>query len=415
MFKKLLLLAPFVGFGLSLEEAVQIALSNNPKVKAQLYQYKGAKEEFKSAIARRFGEVSLFWSYTQYKFPRVVAPISPPLTFPALSVDDQVRVYGLRYRVRLFDACGQFFTILAKKDTAWLYRLLAEDSAKETAKEVKKAYFKILALKERLKALLLRKREVEKLYQIVKNAYELGKKPLLDLLNVKAKLWEVNSQIAQLSARLESAKNNLRVLLNTDKPLEVEEVNVTPKKFSEKQFLNLLLKNNPKLKEVVVKRKIAKDYRRVALSHFAPTVDFTYSAQKYVYAGKTSSDWSFAFEVNFPIMDFGRRFFEYRKARYEERKQEELLKSTEKEVLENYRSLIETLNSMVDTVNANKRRLEFTKKAYEVEKKRYITGKGNIYDLLKAQADYYEALGEYKASIYEWASLKAELDYLLGL
>ncbi|HID79768.1 MAG TPA: TolC family protein [Aquificales bacterium] len=414
MFKKTLLLTPFLGFGLSLEEAVQIALSNNPKVKAQLYRYKGAKEEFKSAIAQRLGEVSLFWRYTQYKFPRVVAPISPPVNPANFRGDDQIRIYGLRYKVRLFDACGQFFTILAKRDTARLYSLLAEDSAKETAKEVKKAYFKILALKERLKAFLLRKREVEKLYQIVKNAYELGKRPLLDLLKVKAKLWEVNSKLSQLSAQLERTKNKLRVLLNTDKPLEVDEVKVTPKKFGEEQFIGLLLKNNPKLKEVAAQRKIAEDYKRVALSHFAPTVDFTYSTQKYVYAGKSSSDWSFTVNVNFPIMDFGKRFFEYRLARYEERKREELLKFTEREVLENYKSLVETLNAMVDTIKANERRLEFAEEAYRVEKEKYITGRGKIYSLLKAQAEYYQALGEYKAGIYEWASLKAELDYLLG-
>ena len=118
MLKKLLLFTPLLGFALSLEEAVKTALSNNPEVKAQIYQYRAAKEDFKSAVAQRFGEVSLFWSYTQYKFPRVVAPISPPVTPSNFAVDDQVRTYGFRYRVRLFDGCGQLFTILAKRDTA---------------------------------------------------------------------------------------------------------------------------------------------------------------------------------------------------------------------------------------------------------------------------------------------------------
>jgi len=415
MLKKLLLFTPLLGFALSLEEAVKTALSNNPEVKAQVYQYRAAKEDFKSAVAQRFGEVSLFWSYTQYKFPRVVAPISPPVTPSNFAVDDQVRTYGFRYRVRLFDGCGQLFTILAKRDTAELNRLLAEDKGKEIAKEVKKAYFEVLAIKERLKALLLRQKEVEKLYQIVKNAYSVGKKPLLDLLNVKAKLWEVKSQIAQLSAELENAKNNLRALLNTDQPLEVEEVKVTPVRFKQEQFLPLLLKNNPKLKEVAVKRKIARDYRRVALSSFSPTVDFTYTSQRYVYGGKDSSDWNFSFAVNFPIWDFGKRFFAYRRARYEERKEQELFRATEKEILESYRSLIKRLNSAVDSIEANRQRLEFAKEAYKVEKEKYLSGKGNVYDLLKAQADYYGALGEYKASVYQWAILKAELDYLLGL
>lgn len=416
MFKKLFLFNLFSIslYGLTLQEAINTALERNPNIKAARYQYLSSKEDYHAQIAKRFGEVNLFWNYIQYKYPRVVAPIQPPLNPSSLASDDQVRVYGFRYAVRLFDGCQQFFLIKAKGHTADLYYTQFEDTAKSVERDVKKLYLSILAVKAKLKALRERKQAVEELYKIVSNAYKLGKKPLLDLLNVKAELKSVDAQISATQAQVDKLKGELAALLNINKPIKVEDVQIHPKRFEENQFLNRLLSQNLKLKEVKEQKKVAKDYERVALANFSPKVDFSYTSQKYVFAGKKISDWSYTLAVSFPIFDFGNRYFQYKKARYMERKVTKLQEAVLKNILETYRSLIKNLNSQVDIIEANAQRLEFAKEAYKVEKEKYLTGKGDIYDLLKAEALYYTALGDYKASIYQWGILKAELDYLLG-
>ena len=416
MFKKFLGLNLLCGslFGLTLQEAINTALKQNPTIKAEKYHYLSSKEDYYSQIAKRFGEVDLFWNYIQYKYSRIVAPIKPPITPTSLAKDDQVRVYGFRYRVRLFDGCQQFFLIKAKGHTADLYFTKFEDTAKSVERDVKKLYLSILALKAKLKALRERKKAVSELYKIVLNAYKIGKKPLLDLLNVKAELKLVDAKISAVQSQIDKLKGQLAALLNIDKTFKVEDVKVSPKRFEVKQFLDQLLANNPKLKEIRVQRKVADDYKKVALAEFSPKVNFSYTDQKYVYAGRKTSDWSYAIAVSFPLFDFGNRFFNYRKARYLERRVNELQRAVLKKVLETYKALIKNLNSQVDIIEANSQRLEFAKEAYKVEKERYLTGKGDIYDLLKAEALYYTALGEYKASIYQWGVLKAELDYLIG-
>lgn len=413
MFKKTLPLL-FLGglsFGITLQEAVNTALKNNLQLKAQYFHYRSAKNDFYSQLAARFGEIDFFWRYQQFKTPRIVAPIS---SFPPTGLDDQVRTYGLQYKVRLFDGCQQFFLIKAKKDTADLEWVNWEKLSKEVKRDVSKVYFAALEVRARLQALEERKKEVDRLYKIVKEAYEVGKKPLLDLLNVRAERKNVEAQISLLRSQYQTLLNQLKVLLNTDKPLEVEDIKVNPYRIDAKKFLSELLAKNPDLKVVSVQKTIADDYRKVAMAEFSPKVNFVYTTQKYVYAGRKTSDWYYAVEVNLPIFDFGRRFFTYRKAREEERRVNELHQQVEKKVLETFRSLVDKLNSQIEVIEANQKRVEFAKEAYKVEKKKYLTGKSDIYNLLKAEALYYNALGEYKASIYKWGELKAELDYLLG-
>ena len=401
-------------FGITLREAVETALQNNPQLKAQYFRYLAAKNEFYSQVAARFGELDLFWRYNQFKYQRVVAPIQPPITPSSIAKDDQVRTYGLRYRVRLFDGCQQFFLIKAKRDTANLERVNWEKLSKGVKRDVAKVYFSALEVKARLEALKERKKEVDRLYEIVKEAYEVGKKPLLDLLNVRAERKGVEAQISLTGSQYQTLLNRLKVLLNTDRPLEVEDIEINPHRLDGEKLLSELLSRNPDLRAVAVQKAIADDYRKVAFAEFSPKVDFVYTAQKYVYAGTKTSDWFYAVEVNFPIFDFGRRFFAYRKARYEERRVNKLHLSVEKGVLENFRSLVNELNAQLEVIEANRRRLEFAERAYKVEKEKYLTGKSDIYNLLKAEALYYTALGEYRASVYRWGRLKAELDYLLG-
>ncbi len=412
MLRKILLfpLLGGVSFSLSLQSALERAIENNLQIKAQYHRYKAAKNEFYAQIAKRFGEVDIFWKYTQYKYGRVVAPLFPPTT----ALDDQIRVYGFRYGVRLFDGCGQFFLIKAKGDTAGLERLNLEKISQEVKRDVKKLYFSALAVKAQIETLRERKKEVESLYRIVKTAYEVGKRSLLDLLNVKAELKNVDAAIATAKANYSAILNNLKVLLNTDKPVEVEDIRVSPRRFEVKNLIPLLLEKNPDLKVVYKQKKIVDDYRRVALSQFSPKVDFAYTNQRYVFAGRKVSDWAYTISVSFPIFDFGNRVFNYLKASHEEKRVEELRKLVHKKVLEDLFTAVKKLNSQLEVIKANRKRLEFAKEAYRVEKEKYQTGKSDIYNLLKAETLYYQALSDYRTSVYKWGELKAELDYLLG-
>jgi len=398
-------------FTLTLKEAQEIAIKNNPQLKAQNYSYLASKNDFYSQIAKRFGEIDLLWVYNQYKFPRVVAPLSG---FPLVK-DDQVRIYGFQYKVRLFDGCQQFFLIVAKKDKSYAEWLKYEKVASALKSQVAQAYFNYLIFESRLKALRERERAVKELSDIVENAYRLGKRSLVDYLQVRAELQGVKAQIADTKAKIRSAEEKLKALLNVEKlPSPPEEVDLKPQPLDADKLLTILVGKNPDLKILRQEEKITRDYKRVALAQFSPKLDFVYKNLTYSYDGRKTHDWSYTLQATFPIFDFGNRFFTYRRASYEERKVRELERNTYNQVLESFRSLVESLNSQLEVIEATKSRLEFAKKAYEVEKEKYLTGKGNIYDLLKAEALYFETLANYKASIYKWGILKAKLDYLLG-
>jgi outer membrane protein len=400
---------------LTLRDTLNIVKKQNWEIKSSYSQFLADKYEYYTQIGRRFGQITLFWNYNQYKFQRVVAPISPPITPTTLSKDDQVRTYGWRYDVRLFDGCQQFFLIMAKKHTSQASFLTYDKTIKEKSEEVKETYLKLLSLKARKEALLKRLAEVKKLYEIVKTAYEVGKKPLLDLLNVKAELKSVEAAIKGVNAQIATTKANLATLLNLkNTDFDVKDVEIKPKLLNKEQFLTLLTSQNPDIKVINEQKVVIDYYRKAALAEFAPKVNFSYINLTYSYDDTHKYDWQYTVSVSFPIFDFGVRFFNYKKARELERKVNYQRHLVVKKVFDTYGSLIDNLNSQIDVIDATKAKLEFAKEAYELQKEKYEVGKADIYDLLKAEALYYNTLGDYKVSIYKWGILKAKLDYLLG-
>jgi len=400
---------------LTLERALQLVKTQNWEVKSSYAQYMADKYDYYSQIGKRFGQITLFWKYNQYKFPRVVAPISPPITPGSMAVDDQVRIYGWRYDVRLFDGCQQFFLIMAKKHKSQASFLSYEKTLKQKGEEVKETYLQLLSLKAQREALLKRLEEVKTLYGIVKTSYQVGKKPLLDLLNVKAELKNVEAAVKNVDAQIFTVKAKLATLLNLkNTDFDVEDVPIKPKPIDKKEIFAQVLANNPDIR-VLNEEKVSTDfYKKAAIAEFSPKVDFSYQNLKYSYDGTTESDWQYTISVSFPIFDFGVRFFNYKKARQMERKIDYIRKEVVKKVLDTYQSLVDNLNSQLEIIAATKAKLEFAREAYKLQKEKYQLGKADIYDLLKAEALYYNTLGDYKVSIYKWGILKAKLDYLLG-
>ncbi len=418
MFRRIFpfLLLGSLSFSLTLREAVNLAEKNYPALKAKLEDYKAAQNAYYAQIAQRFGQVTLFYNYNRYKTPRIVAPISPQDFFlHTIPSDDQVRIYGFKYTVRLFDGCQQFFIIRAKGKQADLAKLEYLDSIAKTALEVKNLYFQILALKAQRRALLERKKAVDELYRIVKTAYEMGKKSVLDFLNIAAERKSVGAQIKNISYQIDELKRKLAVLTGLkNASFKVEPVEVRPKPVSAVKLLPTLMSKNYQLRETSLQKGVADEYKRAALAEFSPKIDFSYSRSWYRYDSSTRSDWQYTVAVTLPLFDFGLRFFNYRRAAALERKALQARKLTRKTVLQEFYSTVENLNTLIDVLDAQRSRLKFAKRAYEVEKKKYLLGKSDVYNLLKAEALYFTAKGDYEALKYRWAALKAKLDYLLG-
>jgi len=398
---------------LTLKEALELLRERNYEIKSTYSEYKAKKYEFYKEISKRFGRVSLFWNYSEFKFKRVVAPLSPPILPSNIPTDDQVHVYGFRYDVELFNGGRSFFTIKAKQHSAQTAYRFYKKKLKERERDLKKLYFGILALKAKKVALQKRLQEVKKLHEIVKTAYEVGRRPFLDLLNVKAELKNVEAKIKEVNAEIYKLKAQMAVLLDfPSSNFEVAEVKVKPVKLL-KEGKNLFTKN-PDIKVLEEQRKTLSYYEKASLSAFSPVVEFSYQNSKYSFDSKDIPDWSYTISVKFPLVDFGLRYFNYRRAKELKRVVEYREKLIKRRVEEQYESLVDRLNAQYEVIEANRLELKFAKEAYEIQREKYKLGKADIYDLLKAEELYYSALEAYEASLYRWAQLKAELDYLLG-
>ena len=137
-------------YGLTIEDAVKTAIENNPSIKQQIIQQEISHHKTKEINANRFGKIDAFVNYTHYNFPRLVAPISPPLdpiSIGAIVGAKNITIPGIRYDIPLFTGFKIEKSVEISKLNEKLSEVAVNLTKNQIAFNVRSIYLKILTLK----------------------------------------------------------------------------------------------------------------------------------------------------------------------------------------------------------------------------------------------------------------------------
>jgi len=444
--KNYLLLALFFGLSgtpvaaqqvvsLSLSEAVDYAVENNPTTKNARLELLISKATIKETTARGLPQINGAYNLDYNpKIPVVFLPNQPPFGDPSNPSDVIPARFGVSYSSGLgvtvnqmiFD--GSFFVGLRAAKT--LLELTNKDLKKaeiDVVENVKKAYFGVLVNQQRIRLAGANLSRIDTLLKETTALNEAGFVEKIDVSRVQVQRNNTFTQVQRSQTALEISKQILKLQMGIPIEYEVELVE-TLQDLSTKEALVQLLgeegSDRIEIEQVVTQITLVGLDLKNNVSQYMPKINFIGNARRSGAGNEldrvfNKSNWFgsslVGVSMSVPIFDG------FSKAARIQKNRVQLTQ------LENQRSFLkESFNSELYAAKANLRNdlnilevqeanLQLATEVYQIARIKYKEGIGSNLEVVNADASLVEAEINYLGALYDGLISKINLEKALGL
>lgn len=418
-------LFPQASSGLTIEEAVALALENNPDLQKQQMNRALSEGDLSGKKSQNFGKIDLVASYGHYNLPRTLAPLTPASIFKdptAVPTTEDLFATGIMYEVPLFTGFAQQRSV----EIAALEKEMAGAAIKLSREQliynVKTLYVNILSLQAQEEAQGEYHKALHELYDDISLEVKLGKKARVEQLKAAADLENARVKTQQISGNISIMKASLASLLNIDTVTTLEdfsvEIIVPGETEHNKKIQDLERYRSATLdvekKSVLVEKSNAAYYPQVTFNSFYGQ-NFGPNDSSNLKEGDWNNQevWQAAVNLKWTVFDFGsRKTTRQMAAIREQQSQRERLKTE----LELKRSLSEAMTKIemaIDAFHSAETELTLTRETEIIEQTRFDIGATDLNDLLYAKARNHLAVSRSITAQYTYQSARFYLDYLL--
>ncbi len=204
------------GLSMTLDEAIDLALKNNPDLQKQMWNKQLAEEDVSGLNAQNFGQLNIVSSYNHYNLPRTLVPMTPAAmqSNPAgIATTQDLLNTAIVYEVGLFNGFQQTRSIEASQLQKEMAIATLKLSREQLIYNVKSLYVNILSLQAQHQAQQNYVDALQRLYEDVQFKYKLGKLARIDVLKAEADLRNGQGQLVQIGANITILKGSLATLL----------------------------------------------------------------------------------------------------------------------------------------------------------------------------------------------------------
>ncbi len=419
------ILFPGVSVGLTLDEAVALALKNNPDLQKQQLNQALSEEELSGKKAQRFGKFDVIANYGHYNNPRTLIPLTPMSILgdpEAVPTTEDLFVTGIMYEVPLFTGFSQQRSV----EIAALEKEMAGAALKLSREQliynVKSLCVNILSLQAQKKSQEEYHAALRQLYDDIRLGVKLGKNARVEQLKAAADQENAGVKVRQTVGNLKIMKASLATLLNIDSVKTIEDSSMAlpaPAGGAYDKEINELERYRSALLEVEKKTKIVEKsssayYPQVVLDGFYG-LNFGPNDSSNVNDGDWENEevWQVVVNLKWTLFDFGSRRSIKQIATI---RKEQSLKDQLTTELELKRALSEAATNIelaLDDFNSAETELILTRETEKIEQIRFEKGAGDLNDLLYAKARNQVALSRSITARYSYQNRRFYLDYLL--
>ncbi len=420
----LLLLAHSAGaqkvLTLTLEKAIEIALSENPIIKVADQEIKLKESSKKEAIWGLFPEASLIGSYTRTIEKQTFA-----------MGDQQVKVGtknnyngGLSISLPVF-APALYKSIKLTKTDVELAVEKARSSHLDMVNQVTKAYYQLLLAQDSYNVLQKSYAQSEENFRIVSAKYEQGSVSEYDKISADVQMRSLKPNVVSARNGVNLAKLQLKVLMGMTSDMDIA-INGNLKDYEMVMFqrqlsaLPLNLQNNSDLKQLDLNEKILEQNLKIQYTNLMPTLSLSF---QYLYTTLTN-DFKFGdykwnpystigLNLNIPLFKGG-NYQKIKQAKIQIKQLNENKINTERQLNMQVTSYLDNMAASTEQVISNREAVVQAEKGRLIAEKRYEVGKGTILELNNSEVALTQAQLTYNQSIYDYLTAKADLDKILG-
>jgi len=392
----------------NLEQCLELALQNNPKIRSAFSQAEATKAQIAQAWSSYSPSINIGASLTRQK-PNMGFITADPYTRYVLgdiSVSQLVYDFGVTQN-----------QVTIKKLEHEQTKVAIDKVVNEVIYQVKDAYYFLLY---QIEAAQVAQDTVNKFQQHLNQArafYEIGTKPKIDVTIAEVNLYDAKLKLIEAKNNVDLAVASLNNVMGTphiEKYTTADMLTFNKFDVDMKKAVLIANESRPELKVAKIQADTAEQYIKLAKKAFLPTLK---AQAGYILGGKTFTDpygWDVGGYLSFPVINplLIKKQVDEAKALY--RKQEfdslDIVNSVYLEIQQAYIRLVDKTQQVPVAQEAVKQ----AKENYELSQGRYRVGVGDAIELKDAEIYYQNAQLTYLSALYQYNSAKALLEKAIG-
>ena len=397
---------------ITLQDAVRIALSDNPTIKVAGQEILLKKE------ARREAYAGLF--------PGAIKKQSFAMMGEVIEVGtDNTYSGGLSVSLPVF-APALYKSISLTSTDVNLAVEKSRASRLDMVNQVTKAFFQLLLAQDSYEVLLKSYKQSEDNYNVVKAKYEQGTVSEYDKISADVQMRSLKPTVVSARNGVNLANLQLKVLMGMESDVKVA-VEGNLKDYEMSMFTRQAmprpdnLTNNSTLKQLELNALQLKQTLKLQYTNFMPTLSASF---QYMYTSMNDNfkfkeyDWrpysTIGLNLSIPLFK-GSNFTQLKQTRIQMKQLEENRINTERQLTMQATGYLDNMAASTEQVVSNKEAVFQAEKGRTIAEKRYEVGKGTILELNSSEVALTEAQLTYNQSIYDYLVAKADLDLVLGI
>ncbi|MBR5132593.1 MAG: TolC family protein [Alistipes sp.] len=415
---------------LSLDEAINLALSDNPTIVVadlEIERYDYVKKQTVASLypkldvsgqyslALRKQEMAQGLAFGGRNTVNATASLSLPLFVP--SVYRQMKLNDTQMALAVESARASKLDMVAAVRASFYNVLLAEQS--------------MVVLKEAIKT-------TEEVVANTKNLYDAGLAAEYDYITAEVQLSNLKPQVLQAQNGIDLTKRQLKMYLSIPEEVEISVVGSLDD-YRDDVLLGtdytVDLANNTTMKQLELQSELLDHQEKLIQTTRMPTIaafgQISYIGQEPSNLGSlmgggaaaantnTKMWWQYPIsvgaQISIPIFSGFSKTNQLREVRNQQKQLEIQREYTERGLQLQVQAAINNLLTARETMLANELTVSQAQKAYDISLSRYNAGAGTILELNSSQLTLTQAKLNYSQSIYDYLSAHAEYEKSLGV
>ena len=407
---------------ISLKEAIQIALSENPTVKVADQEIQLKKEANREVIWGLLPEVSLVGSFNHTIEKQSFAMMGQVMRVGTMNNASG----GVTASLPVFVPALYQSMKLTKTDVQ-LALEKARSSRLDMVNQVTKAFYQLLLAQDSYEVLKKSYKQSEDNYNIVVAKFEQGKVSEYDKISADVQMRSLKPTVVSAGNGVNLAMLQLKVLMGMESNIPVAVVG-NLKDYEMAMFSRQaqpqpenIVGGNTTLRQLDLNYDMLQRNLKMKYTNFMPTLTFSF---QYMYTSM-SENWrifhykwnpysTVGLSLSIPLFKGG-NFSQVKQAKLQLKQMDLTRINTERQLKMQAQSYLNNMSASTEQVVSNKEAVLQAEKGRTIAEKRYEVGRGTILELNSSEVALTQAQLTYNQSIYDYLVAKADLDLVMGV
>lgn len=408
---------------LTLDKALEIALSENPTIKVADQEIALKETAYKETWQTLLPEVSLTGSW-QHTIQAAVMKLND-MEFK-MGKDGTNTVAGVASLSLPIFAPTVYKAMSMTKTDIELAVEKARASKQDLVNQVTKAYYQLMLAQDSHEVLKQSFAVAEENYNVVNAKFQQGRVSEFDKISAQVQMNSVKPNVISAANAVALSQLQLKVLMGITADVDLK-IDDSLENYETSVFTNQMeqtnegLVNNTTMRQLDLNRKMLQQNRKSLYTSFMPTlgaqINYQYQSLYNNHWNVFDYSWSgsstLAFSLSIPLYRAS-NFTKLKTNRIQLNQLEQNRINVERQLNMQMQSYQKNMKASSEQVSSNKENVAQAKKAVDISSKRYEVGKGTVLELNNSQVQLTQAELTYNQSIYDYLVAKADLDLVLG-